>query len=73
MSNELTFEQQLGGLRDEIDEIDSQLVALLAKRRAVTTKVGLLKSAVGMPIFAPEREARVNRRYSSSLNARFLY
>lgn len=57
MSNTATFEQQLGALRDEIDDIDGQLVALLAKRRAVTTKVGLLKSEVGMPIFAPEREA----------------
>ena len=59
MNNELTFEQQLGELRDEIDDIDSQLVALLAKRRAVTTKVGLLKSTAGMPIFAPEREANL--------------
>ncbi|MBA6289803.1 MULTISPECIES: bifunctional chorismate mutase/prephenate dehydrogenase [unclassified Colwellia] len=57
MNNELTFEQSLGVLRDEIDDIDGQLVALLAKRRLVTTKVGLLKSAAGMPIFAPEREA----------------
>jgi chorismate mutase/prephenate dehydrogenase len=52
-----TFEQNLGLLRDEIDEIDSELVALLAKRRQVTTKVGALKSQVGMPIYAPEREA----------------
>tara|TARA_R110000737_G_scaffold67867_2_gene95905 strand:+ start:4549 stop:5691 length:1143 start_codon:yes stop_codon:yes gene_type:complete len=57
MNSKPTFEHQLGELRDEIDEIDRQLVALLAKRRAVTTKVGLLKSAEGMPIFAPDREA----------------
>ncbi len=57
MSEQSTFEQKLSVLRDEIDEIDSQLVALLAKRRAVTTKVGLLKSAEGIAIFAPEREA----------------
>jgi len=57
MKKQSTFEQQLGELRDEIDDIDQQLVALLAKRRAVTTNVGLLKSEVGMPIFAPEREA----------------
>ena len=61
MSNTATFEQQLSALRDEIDDIDGQLVALLAKRRAVTTKVGLLKSEVGMPIFAPEREASLLR------------
>ena len=51
------FEQQLKALRDEIDVVDSQLVELLAKRRAITTKVGELKSQVGMPIYAPDREA----------------
>lgn len=51
--------QALGELRNEIDEIDSQLVQLLAKRRAVTSKVGALKSEVGMPIYAPEREANL--------------
>lgn len=50
------FDQKLTVLRDEIDDIDSQLVSLLKKRRAVTTKVGSLKSEVGMPIYAPERE-----------------
>lgn len=54
MSN---FDDNLKALRDEIDDIDSQLVSLLAKRLVVTTKVGKLKSAEGMPIFAPVREA----------------
>lgn len=51
------FDDNLKTLRDEIDGIDSQLVELLAKRLAVTAKVGGLKRAEGMPIFAPEREA----------------
>lgn len=51
--------QKLSGLREQIDDIDSQLVQLLAKRRIVTTKVGELKSKVGMPIFAPERETEL--------------
>jgi chorismate mutase/prephenate dehydrogenase len=51
------FDDNLKALRDEIDDIDSQLVSLLVKRRAITTKVGELKCAEGMPIFAPEREA----------------
>lgn len=51
------FDAQLQLLRDDIDDIDTQLVNLLAKRRKVTTKVGELKSQVGMPIYAPEREA----------------
>lgn len=51
------FDQQLNTLRNGIDDIDSQLVALLAKRRAITEKIGKLKSETGMPIYAPEREA----------------
>lgn len=54
-----TFDQELGALRDQIDEIDSELVELLAKRRLVTTKVGQLKSQVGMPIYAPAREQQL--------------
>jgi len=53
------FESNLALLRQDIDEIDSQLVELLAKRLAVTTKVGQLKSRYGVPIFAPEREAKL--------------
>lgn len=67
MSN---FDDNLKTLRDEIDDIDSQLVALLAKRLAVTTKVGELKSAEGMPIFAPEREATlISKRREQAENA----
>lgn len=50
------FDRALGELRDEIDSIDSELVELLARRRLVTSKVGALKSKVGMPIYAPDRE-----------------
>jgi chorismate mutase/prephenate dehydrogenase len=54
MSN---FDDKIKVLRDEIDEVDSQLVTLLAKRLTITAKVGALKSVEGVPIFAPEREA----------------
>jgi chorismate mutase/prephenate dehydrogenase len=64
------FDQKLAVLRDEIDDIDSQLVNLLKKRRAVTTKVGELKSEVGMPIYAPEREeALLSKRREQALIA----
>ncbi|MDP7593917.1 MAG: bifunctional chorismate mutase/prephenate dehydrogenase [Litorilituus sp.] len=56
------FDKNLKVLREEIDDIDSQLVALLKKRREVTTKVGELKSAIGMPIYAPDREASLIAR-----------
>jgi chorismate mutase/prephenate dehydrogenase len=51
------FDIKLTHLRNEIDEIDSELVKLLQKRLQVTRKVGQLKSGVGKPIFDAEREA----------------
>lgn len=54
-----TFDNKLQQCRDEIDLIDRELVDLLARRRKVTSRVGELKSQVGMPIFAPEREEQL--------------
>ncbi|TYK64397.1 bifunctional chorismate mutase/prephenate dehydrogenase [Colwellia echini] len=51
------FDTKLTHLRDEIDEIDSDLVNLLQRRLSVTSKVGQLKSSVGKPIYDPAREA----------------
>ena len=50
------FSQQLASLREGIDELDTQLVELLAKRNEITTKVGQIKAQAGMPVYVPERE-----------------
>jgi chorismate mutase/prephenate dehydrogenase len=50
---------ELSELRQQIDEIDSQLVKLLAQRAKITAKVGKYKSQVGLPIYVPEREAEL--------------
>lgn len=49
-------EIRLAQLREGIDELDSQLVDILAKRAALTTQVGQVKAETGMPIVVPERE-----------------
>lgn len=50
-------------LRDQIDEVDSQLVDLLAQRSKLTRKVGDYKTKVGLPIYVPSREAELlNKR-----------
>ncbi|GGF71478.1 bifunctional chorismate mutase/prephenate dehydrogenase [Alteromonas lipolytica] len=51
--------RQLDELRRGIDELDSQLIELLAKRAALTSKVGDVKAKTGMPIYVPEREAEL--------------
>lgn len=54
----------LAELRSKIDDIDSQLVQLLAQRGKLTRQVGEYKSRTGLPIYVPSREAELlsNRR-----------
>ncbi|MCE2569907.1 bifunctional chorismate mutase/prephenate dehydrogenase [Motilimonas eburnea] len=47
----------LDNLRHQIDEVDQQLVDLLARRLDLVHKVGEVKSEHGLPIYAPDREA----------------
>ncbi|WP_394175635.1 bifunctional chorismate mutase/prephenate dehydrogenase [Thalassotalea litorea] len=51
-----TFDADISALRAQIDDIDHQLLSLLAKRRKVTSQVGALKSEAGVAIFDPARE-----------------
>lgn len=53
---ELTAQQALAPLRQQIDSIDSQLVALLAQRAKVTAQVGKIKQQFALPVYVPERE-----------------
>ncbi|MEO3679099.1 bifunctional chorismate mutase/prephenate dehydrogenase [Rheinheimera fenheensis] len=48
--------QALAPLREQIDSLDSQLVALLAKRAQVTAQVGKIKQQYALPVYVPERE-----------------
>ena len=53
----MTDEQLLVQLRAEIDECDGQLVQLLAKRTALTSKIGAIKQKVGAALHVPRRES----------------
>ncbi len=48
--------KDLNHLRQQIDDLDSELVRLLAKRNALTRQVGEYKREQGLPIYMPERE-----------------
>lgn len=47
----------LAPLREKIDQVDQQLIDLLAQRLALVAEVGKVKSEHGIPVYAPEREA----------------
>ena len=48
--------QRLSELRAGIDELDAELVSLLARRAQLTTQVGQIKAETGMPVYVPQRE-----------------
>jgi chorismate mutase/prephenate dehydratase len=52
---------KLKPLRQQIDEIDAQLLELLARRGRVAQDVGHVKAETNAPVFRPEREAQVLR------------
>ena len=55
------MEEQLKPLRDRIDAVDEQLIALLSARAKLAQEVGEVKKRFGAPVFRPEREAEVLR------------
>jgi chorismate mutase len=48
---------ELAEWRRRIDAIDDQLMRLINSRSACAIEVGRVKRTVGMPVYAPEREA----------------
>jgi chorismate mutase/prephenate dehydratase len=54
-----TPDSALLALRDKIDAVDRELLALLNRRAALALEVGELKKQDGSPVFRPEREAQV--------------
>ncbi|WP_333608310.1 bifunctional chorismate mutase/prephenate dehydrogenase [Arsukibacterium sp.] len=54
--NRQAAQQALAPLRQQIDSLDSQLVALLAERAKVTAQVGQIKQQFALPVYVPERE-----------------
>lgn len=46
----------LAALRSQIDEVDGQIIDLLARRLELVSQVGEVKGRHGLPIYAPDRE-----------------
>lgn len=51
--------QPLQALRNEIDQVDQQLLQLLEKRLQLVSEVGRVKHQHGLPVYVPEREAEM--------------
>ena len=54
-----TADAALGALRERIDAVDRELLALLNRRAGLAVEVGEIKKREGSATFRPEREAQV--------------
>ena len=61
-----SIDKRLEPLRDQIDQIDKDLLKLLTARANVALEVGKIKHETGAPIFRPERERQVIEALSKS-------
>lgn len=59
---------ELQELRSQIDNIDSQILDLMLKRRGVISEVVRYKKKHDMPVFSPERETQVLKRIEKTFN-----
>lgn len=55
----LDAEQELSRLREAIDRVDEVLVRLLNQRARYAIEIGEVKTVLGVPVYAPEREKEV--------------
>ena len=49
------MDNSLDNLRDEIDEVDAELVKLIARRFLAVEKIALLKAEIQLPVVDPGR------------------
>lgn len=51
----------LATFRQQIDDIDTELLRLLNERATIAQEIGTIKNRDGLPVYSPEREDRVLR------------
>ena len=56
---------ELSGLRQQIDEVDQQIVRLLNRRAAIALRIGELKRREGDAVYDPAREAALRQRLAN--------
>ena len=56
---------EMRGVREEVERIDRELIALIAERVRLARRLGEAKRAAGLPVLDPAREAAVVRRASA--------
>lgn len=57
----------LGELRQQIDEVDDEILKLVAKRVELAKQIGQAKDQNDLRVYDPTREMQVTRRWTAAL------
>ena len=58
-------------LRQQIDDLDAQIVACFCKRMEIASAIADYKRENGLPIYVPEREAAILQKISQQADPEF--
>ena len=56
-------QNRIEDLRSEIDGINDELLALIARRQDVSVAIGAIKAEAGLPLYSHEREAQLLEQF----------
>lgn len=59
----------LSNWRNEIDEIDREMLRLLGRRAEIVAEIGRAKAGTGMPVIDKKREREILRRVENNCHA----
>jgi chorismate mutase len=51
--------ETITGFREEIDSLDSQLLAIFNRRASLALEIGRIKKVLDLPVYDPSREKRI--------------
>ncbi|SFK30573.1 chorismate mutase [Geodermatophilus ruber] len=60
-------DEQIAGLREEIDDCDAEIIRLVQRRLAVSQQIGELRRAAGGTRLSLSREQKVLARFQAAL------
>lgn len=56
-------DERIGQLRQQIDEINERLLALISERQDVSVAIGAIKLDHGLPLYSEQRESELLARF----------
>ena len=62
---------ELKKYRDQLNEIDDEILALLHKRADIAKQVGSVKAGTGVEIYSPQRESEIRNRLKAQNRGKF--